>query len=175
MKSFLVIVDMQNDFIDGVLGTKEAAKIIDRVVNKINNFSGEIVVTLDTHYENYVETSEGRRLPLHCVKGKKGWKLNNKVTNALNGKSYSVIEKVTFGSVELPHIISKLADDERFTVELVGVCTDICVVSNALLLKAHFPEAEITVDASCCSGTTPKAHKTALDIMRNGLINITGN
>lgn len=172
MKRFLVIVDMQNDFIDGVLGTKETMRIVDNIVNKINNFNGEIIVTLDTHLEDFKETNEGKILPLHCVKGTEGWRLNSKVAKAVNSKSYNVVEKTTFGATELPRIIKKLSNNEEFMVELVGVCTDICVISNALLLKAHFPEADITVDALCCAGATHESHKAALDVMRQCQINI---
>ena len=167
MKKILVVVDMQKDFVDGALGTKEAVAIVPNVVEKINNFDGEIFVTYDTHFENYMQSAEGRKLPVaHCIKGTDGWQLNKTVQSALAKKQYTTVEKVTFGSVELPERIKKAVGEEEFTIELVGLCTDICVVSNALLLKANFPECEITVDSRCCAGVTPKTHEDALSTMR---------
>lgn len=166
MKNFLVVVDMQNDFVDGALGSSEAVAIVPNVVDKIKNFDGEIFVTLDTHFDNYMETAEGKKLPVpHCIKGTTGWELNPEVAKALEGKKYTVVEKLTFGSVDLPKLMGQAADDEEFSVELMGLCTDICVVSNALLLKAHYPENNIAVDASCCAGVTPKSHDEALATM----------
>ncbi len=173
MKKFLIVVDMQKDFVDGALGTKEAVAIVDNVVKKIDNFEGEILVTYDTHFDNYMETSEGKKLPVpHCIKATDGWKLDSKVEKALSGKEYKKVEKITFGSVELPKLVKEAAGEEEFTIELVGLCTDICVVSNALLLKANFPEVEITVDASCCAGVTPDTHEAALATMGCCQINI---
>lgn len=167
MKKILVVVDMQNDFVDGALGSAEATAIVDNVVNKIENFDGDIIATYDTHYENYMQTNEGKNLPVpHCIKGTDGWKLNYKVEAALKEKGYVSIEKITFGSVDLPNKVKSLVDDEDFSIELIGLCTDICVVSNALLLKAHFPEAEISVDSSCCAGVSVATHNAALDTMR---------
>ena len=172
MKKILVVVDMQNDFVDGALGTKEAQSIVKNVVEKIKSYD-DIFVTYDTHFENYTETSEGRKLPVpHCIKGTDGWKLNSEIQQALSDKKYTQVEKITFGSVDLPKLISEYAEDEDFSVELVGLCTDICVVSNALILKANFPEKEITVDASCCAGVSPKTHNASLDTMRCCQINI---
>lgn len=173
MKNFLIVVDIQNDFVDKALGTPEAVNIIDNAVSKIKNFDGEIFVTYDTHYENYMDTAEGKKLPVpHCIKGTDGWQLNSKIADALSDKTYTSVEKVTFGSVDLPKLIKKSAGNDDFTIELIGLCTDICVVSNALLLKANFPECEITVDASCCAGVTPETHKSALDTMKCCQINI---
>ena len=173
MKKFLVIVDMQKDFVDGALGTKEAVSIVENVVNKINTFEGDLFVTYDTHFENYMESAEGKKLPVpHCIKGTDGWQLDAKVSKALEGKSYTAVEKITFGSTELPGLIKAAAGDEEFSVELIGLCTDICVVSNALLLKAHFPEAEISVDSACCAGVTPESHKAALTTMSFCQINV---
>lgn len=167
MKKFLIVVDMQKDFVDGSLGTAEAVKIVPNVVDKINSFDGEIIVTYDTHFENYMETSEGKKLPVpHCIKGTDGWALEKAVQKALNGKKYTTVEKPTFGSVELPKIIKKSAKDEAFSIELIGLCTDICVVSNALLLKANFPEAQISVDSSGCAGVTVDSHNAALQTMK---------
>ena len=173
MKNFLIVVDMQNDFVDGSLGTKEALDIVDNVVNKINNFDGEIIATYDTHFENYLNTLEGKNLPVkHCIKGTDGWQINHKVASALNKKSFTALEKFTFGSKELPQLLIDKAKNEDFTIELIGLCTDICVVSNALLLKANFPEKQITVDASCCAGVTIQTHHAALSTMKMCQINI---
>jgi nicotinamidase-related amidase len=173
MKKFLVVVDMQKDFVDGALGTKEAIAIVDNVVKKIESFDGEIFVTLDTHFDNYLETNEGKNLPVtHCVFGSDGWKLNEKVDSALKSKSFMSIEKPTFGSVKLPELIKKAADGEDFSIELIGLCTDICVVSNALLLKAYFPEALIWVDSRCCAGVTPENHLAALKTMASCQIKV---
>lgn len=175
MKKILVVVDMQKDFVDGALGTKEAVAIVDNVVNKINGHNGDIFVTYDTHFENYMETSEGKKLPVpHCIKGTDGWKLNDKVQAALDAKTYTEVEKITFGSVDLPKLVQEKANGEEFEIELIGLCTDICVVSNALLLKAAFPEISISVDASCCAGVTPDSHNAALATMKMCQINVIG-
>ena len=167
MKNFLVVVDIQNDFVDGALGTPEAVAIIDNAVEKIKTFDGEIIVTFDTHTEDYLKTSEGEKLPVeHCIKGTDGWKLNGKIAEALKGKEYICVEKPTFGSVELPEIIKNTVRNDAFSVELIGLCTDICVVSNALLIKANFPEKRISVDSSCCAGVTPESHNAALLTMK---------
>ena len=164
---------MQKDFVDGALGTKEAVAIVDNVAEKIKNFDGEIFVTYDTHFEDYMETSEGKNLPVpHCIKDTEGWQLNEKVAEALKDKEYTAIEKITFGSVDLPDFVEERTEGENFSAELIGLCTDICVVSNALLLKANFPEAEISVDSSCCAGVTPESHEAALKIMKSCLINV---
>ena len=173
MENFLVVVDMQNDFIQGALGTKEALAILDNVVEKINSFQGTIFATYDTHFENYVETSEGKKLPIpHCIKGTEGWQLNKRVQKALEKKGYIKVEKSAFGSVELPMLIKKEARGQDFQVLLIGLCTDICVVSNALILKAHFPDEEISVASDCCAGVNPETHKSALEIMKCCQINI---
>ena len=167
MKKFLIVVDMQKDFVDGALGTKEAVAIVPNVVKKINEFDGEIIVTYDTHFEDYMETSEGKNLPVpHCIKDTEGWQLDKNVANALEGKEYTVVEKITFGSVDLPDFIEEKTEGENFSAELVGLCTDICVVSNALVLKANFPEAEISVDSAACAGVTPETHEAALTTMK---------
>ncbi len=173
MKNFLVVVDMQKDFVDGSLGTQEAVSIVPGVVEKIRNFDGDIFVTYDTHFDGYLATAEGKKLPVeHCIKGTPGWELDAQVAEALEGKEYTPVEKLTFGSVELPKLIKEKAGDEEFTVELVGLCTDICVVSNALILKANFPEMKISVSANCCAGVTPESHKAALTVMEMCQIDI---
>lgn len=167
MKNFLIVVDMQKDFVDGALGSAEAVAIVDNVVKKIDDFQGEIFVTYDTHFENYMETAEGKNLPVpHCIKGTEGWRLNGKVQHALEQKEYTEVEKLTFGSVKLPELIREAAGEDVFTIELIGLCTDICVVSNAMILKANFPEMEIKVDANCCAGVTVESHQAALKTMQ---------
>ena len=154
----LVVVDMQNDFIDGSLGTVDAQAIVDKVVQKINEFDGMIAVTYDTHRPNYLESQEGHLLPVeHCIDGTDGWKLNQAVYDAIDkrhdgGTPVEAFLKPTFGSMRL--------------------CTDICVISNALLIKAHLPEAKITVDAACCAGVTPESHENALRAMKMCQVNI---
>ncbi len=167
MKSILVVVDMQTDFVDGALGTPEAVKILPSVCQKIKNFKGDIIVTLDTHSENYLSTAEGKKLPVaHCIKGTLGWNLHPEVSAALNEKNHTVLEKPTFGSVDLPDIIREMAGDNDFEITLIGLCTDICVVSNALLLKANFPEKKIAVESGLCAGVTPETHNAALTTMK---------
>ena len=169
MKKILIVVDMQNDFVDGALGSKEAVAIVENVVKKIESFDGEIYVTYDTHYEDYMQTSEGRNLPVaHCIRDSEGWQLNPAVKEALDKKeSYTEIEKITFGSVDLPFVLAEENDMDNAQIELIGLCTDICVVSNALILKASFPEINISVDSSCCAGVTPEKHLAALETMRS--------
>ena len=173
MKHFLIVVDMQKDFVDGALGTPEAQAIVEKVADKILGFEGQIFATLDTHRENYLTTAEGKKLPVtHCIKGTPGWVLNDSIAAALEQKGYTPVEKLTFGSVLLPRLLYQAAAGENFTVELVGLCTDICVVSNALMLKANFPEMEISVDSACCAGVTPETHEAALTTMRCCQINV---
>lgn len=167
MKHFLIVVDIQKDFVDGALGTAEAVEMIDRAAEKIRNFDGEIFVTYDTHFENYLETAEGKKLPVaHCIKGTDGWKLDRNIAEALAEKQFTAVEKHTFGSTDLPKLLKKAAGEEDFDVTLIGLCTDICVVSNALILKANFPEKEIIVVSSCCAGVTPETHQAALTTMK---------
>ena len=173
MKKILVVVDMQKDFVDGALGSKEAVAIVPDVAKKIREFDGDIFVTYDTHFENYMDTAEGKKLPVpHCIKGTDGWELNGEVMNALGAKKFTPVEKKTFGSVDLPALIKDAAGDDEFTIEVIGLCTDICVVSNALIIKANFPEAEIVVDAACCAGVTPEKHEAALETMRSCQIEV---
>ena len=177
MKKLLIVVDVQNDFIDGSLGSKEAQAIVPNVVKKIQEWDGDIMFTLDTHDASYLETREGKYLPVeHCIEGTDGHRINQEVLNAVHlkegDKSYiSTLSKRTFGSTALPEIIRGVNVDY---VELVGLCTDICVVSNAMLLKAHYPELDIAVDASCCAGVTPESHKAALTTMKMCQIDVIG-
>lgn len=169
MKHVLIVVDMQTDFVDGALGTPEAVAILKNVTAKIKAYAadpdGVIFVTYDTHTERYMETSEGKHLPVpHCIKGTAGWALHPTVAAALEGVTYTAVEKPTFGSVALPALVKEAAAGD-FSVELIGLCTDICVVSNTLLLKAHYPEVSISVDASCCACVTPDTHRAALTTM----------
>lgn len=167
MKHFLVVVDIQKDFVDGALGTAEAVAILEKAAAKIKAFEGEIFVTFDTHFENYMDTVEGKKLPVpHCIVGTDGWQLHEKIAAALVDIAYTPVKKLTFGSVELPELIRQAAAGEDFDVTLIGLCTDICVVSNALILKANFPEKEICVDAACCAGVTPQSHNAALTTMQ---------
>lgn len=173
MKNIFVVVDMQKDFVDGALGTAEAVAVAPRIARKIKDFDGDIIVTYDTHTEDYMNTAEGKNLPVpHCIKGTAGWELDSAVAAALEGKNYTVVEKPTFGSVKLPDIVKEIAAGEDFAIELAGLCTDICVVSNAMLLKAAFPEVSITVDASCSAGVTPETHNAAVTTMRMCQISI---
>lgn len=173
MKKILIVVDMQKDFVDGALGTAEAVAIVDNVVEKIENFGGDIVVTYDTHAENYMETQEGKNLPVpHCIKGTDGWELDSKVQAALDKKAYKAIEKPTFGSTKLPEYIRANYDPAEIEIELIGLCTDICVVSNALLLKANFLETKVSVDAACCAGVTVESHNAALLTMKMCQVNV---
>ena len=175
MKKLLIVVDMQKDFVDGALGSEEAVAIVDNVVKKIDEFEGDIIVTYDTHFDNYMETQEGKNLPVpHCIKGSEGWELDARVQAVLDKRKYKAIEKPTFGSLELPVYIRENYNADETEIELVGLCTDICVVSNAIMLKAEFLETKISVDASCCAGVTPDSHRAALTTMKMCQINVYG-
>lgn len=164
MKNVLVVVDMQKDFIDGALGTKEAVAIVDSVAEAVRAFDGEVIFTRDTHHDDYLETQEGRNLPVpHCIEGTDGWQLDKKL-QVLMTDSMKVFDKPTFGSVALAEYLK--ADRELQSVTLVGLCTDICVISNALLVKANMPEVTVQVIEKCCAGVTPQSHANALDAMR---------
>lgn len=168
-KKILIVVDMQNDFIDGALGTAEAQAILPAVIDRINECreaGWALVATLDTHGENYMDTPEGRKLPVpHCIKGTPGWQIRDEIAAAL-GDAVTLVEKPTFGSTRLPGIVEALAAGaDKVTIELIGLCTDICVVSNTLLLKAHFLDADIAVRRACCAGVTPATHEAALATM----------
>ena len=167
MKHFLIVVDMQKDFVDGALGTPEAVAIVPAVCERIRSFDGEIIVTYDTHPDTYLDTAEGKKLPVvHCVKDTVGWQLDAAVASTLAEREWIAVEKPTFGSVDLPFLIRSMAGEEDFDVTLIGLCTDICVVSNALLLKAHFPEISVAVESDLCAGVTPDTHVAALQTMR---------
>ena len=166
MKHILIIVDMQKDFVDGALGTPEAQAIVPRVCERIRAHDGALIATYDTHPDHYMDTNEGSHLPVpHCIQGTDGWQLDARVAETLAARDYLTVEKPTFGSVKLPALVRELIGNEPFDIELIGLCTDICVISNALLLKAHFPEVEIYVDASACAGVSPETHAAALKTM----------
>ena len=166
----LIVIDMQNDFIDGSLGTKEAVAIVENVAKKIEKARADgqmVVFTCDTHQSNYLETQEGKNLPVvHCIEGTEGWKISSK----LPVKDSKVFTKPTFGSLELADFVATLKDLEE--IEIVGLCTGICVISNALILKAKLPEVKITVDSDCCACVTPESHITALNAMMLCQINV---
>lgn len=165
----LVVVDMQKDFIDGNLGTKEAVAIVPNVIEKIKEYESKndlIIYTKDTHFDNYMETSEGKKLPVpHCIKGTPGHDIPGEI---LRGHD-NIIEKLTFGSKDLIEYLSNISFDE---IELIGLCTDICVISNALLIKAFYHEKKVVVDSSCCAGVTPQSHTEALNTMKMCQIDI---
>ena len=169
MKDVLIVVDMQNDFIDGSLGSKEAEQIVDNVKEKINAYlkaGKRVIFTKDTHPENYLETYEGKHLPVtHCVKGTDGWKISDVLP--YDETLCSVVEKGTFGYLGWDVLLSDAAD-----LEICGLCTDICVISNALILRANYPEKDILVDAACCAGVTPDLHKAALQVMASNQIEV---
>ena len=164
MKKILIVVDMQNDFIDGALGTKEAVAIVPKVEEKIRNFDGEVFFTRDTDETYYLETQEGKNLPVkHCIRDTEGWQIRKEL-DAL--RKTEPIDKETFGSTDLAGELVTLNEDQGIgSITLVGLCTDICVISNALLIKASLPEVPICVDATCCAGVTPESHENALKAM----------
>lgn len=167
--NILIVVDMQNDFIDGALGTPEAVAILPKVIEKVSKFEGTIIFTFDTHDDNYMHTQEGKNLPVpHCIKGTSGWNLPDKLEQLCVDRKCERFEKPTFGSVKLAQYLVDLHQRTPIdSIELVGLCTDICVASNALLIKAHLPEVPMSVDASCCAGVTPAKHDAALETMRS--------
>jgi len=162
----LVVVDMQNDFIDGALGTAEAVAIVPAVAEKIKNFDGRVIFTRDTHQPDYLSTQEGRNLPVeHCIKGTDGWQINDQLLPLT--KNAEIIDKPTFGSVELGKMLCELQAKQPIeSITLIGLCTDICVISNAMLIKANLTEVPVIVDAACCAGVTPDSHKQALGAMK---------
>ncbi len=173
MRHILIVVDIQKDFVDGSLGTAEAVAMVEKAAKKIRHFDGDIFVTYDTHFENYMQTAEGGKLPVpHCIKGTAGWELDKQIEEALGSKVFTKVEKPTFGSTELPGLVRNVVGEEDFDITVIGLCTDICVVSNVLILKANFPEKEIYVDAACCAGVTVESHNAALATMKMCQINI---
>ena len=169
MAKILIVVDMQTDFIDGALGTKEALAIVPYVKGVIEGFDGKVFFTRDTHFDNYMETQEGKNLPVpHCIKDTSGWQIRAEL-DAL--RTTEAIDKLTFGSKDLVEILKKEGDMESIT--LVGLCTDICVISNAMVLKAFFPEIPLIVDAKGCAGVTPESHARALEAMKVCQVQVT--
>lgn len=183
----LIIVDMQNDFIDGALGTPEAQAIVPNVVNKMKehkNTDTIILFTKDTHKEDYLDTPEGKKLPVpHCIEGTQGWSIAKPIGSEFRADGYMTyssdtvingrVLKSTFGSYDL----LKILDDDEIEldeIELCGVCTDICVISNAIMIKNFFPDVKVTVDASCCAGVTPEKHAAALEVMKSCQIDVIG-
>lgn len=169
MGKLLIVVDMQKDFIDGALGTKEAVAIVPRVVNKIEEFrkaGDSIVFTKDTHFENYMQTQEGRNLPVeHCIKGSSGHEICDEIKAVVNPEEYKVYEKLTFGSSELAEDLRNGVYDDADSITLIGLCTDICVISNAMLCKTFLTETPVYIVADCCAGVTPESHENALKAM----------
>ena len=165
---YLIVIDMQKDFISGSLGTKEARAILPGVVKKVRNYDGKVIFTKDTHTSDYLNTQEGRNLPVkHCILGEDGWYLDEQLGAIEDEADWKVYNKPTFGSVELASDLKKENDQDPIEeIELCGLCTDICVISNALLFKAFMPETPIVVDAACCAGVTPESHKNALEAMK---------
>ncbi len=173
MRDVLLVIDMQNDFIDGALGTKEAVAIVPNVKSKIESFDGIVLFTRDTHFPEYMQTQEGKNLPVpHCIKGTDGWQIRPEL-DAL--RTTEAIDKVTFGGTALAEKLVEIDKAEGIrSITVIGLCTDICVISNALLVKAFLPEVPIIVDASCCAGVTPASHDTALNAMEACQIKIVG-
>ena len=165
MQDILVVVDMQNDFIDGALGTKEAVAIVPKVEERIRNFKGTVLFTRDTHESWYLDTQEGKKLPVpHCIRNTEGWQIRNELDSL---RKTEPIDKETFGSTDLAdELVAMNIDDEIGSITFVGLCTDICVISNAMLLKAFLPEVPIMVDSLCCAGVTPESHERALEAMK---------
>ena len=174
MRKILIVIDMQNDFIDAALGTKEAVGIVEAVKEKIRSYpAADVIATMDTHGNNYMDTQEGKYLPVpHCIKGSDGWQIRPDIAELLKGAA--IYEKPTFGSTAMAADLKAISEKEEIELELIGLCTDICVVSNALLLKAFMPEVKISVDASCCAGVTPEKHLAALETMRSCQIQVIG-
>lgn len=171
MSKYLIVVDMQNDFIDGALGTDEAISIVPNVERKIKEFDGKVYFTRDTHFENYMESLEGSNLPVpHCIKGTHGWQIRKELDLL---RKTDPIDKLTFGSSELAKFL--FAENELEPIEsitFVGLCTDICVISNVFTVRSFLPEVRLIVDASCCAGVTPESHNTAIASMKTCQIQI---
>ena len=162
MAKVLIVVDMQNDFFDGALGTKEAVAIVPYVKEVIENFDGKVFFTRDTHFDNYMETQEGKNLPVpHCIKDTDGWQIRAELEDL---RTTEAIDKLTFGSKDLIDVLAKEENIEEIT--FVGLCTDICVISNIMVVKAFYPEIPLVVDAKGCAGVTVQSHLNALEAMK---------
>lgn len=181
MKDILIVIDMQKDFIDGALGTKEAENIVENVLNKIEEYiklNKSIYFTMDSHELNYLLTQEGKKLPVeHCIKGTDGWELDSRIKELIDeyklDEKNIIFEKNGFGSITLANLLSKTYEDsDKTNIEIVGLCTDICVITNAILLKTYMPNSNISVDASCCAGVNQKSHIEALNTMKMCQIDI---
>ena len=172
MRKILIVIDMQNDFIDAALGSQEAVSIVEAVKEKIRSYpAADVIATMDTHGDNYMNTQEGKYLPVpHCIKGSDGWRIRPDIAELLTGAK--IYEKPTFGSTAMAADLKAISEKEEIELELIGLCTDICVVSNALLLKATMPEVKISVDPACCAGVTPEKHLAALETMRSCQIRV---
>ena len=165
---YLIVVDMQVDFITGNLGCEHAIAIVPKVLEKIKNFNGKVIFTRDTHFDNYMNTEEGKKLPIvHCIKNSQGWQ----ICDELKPYAEIIVDKLTFGCIDLPTILKNF-NESIDEIELCGLCTDICVISNAMVLKAAFPDIPITVDSNCSAGVSVKSHNTALEAMKAVQINI---
>ena len=164
MRDILIVVDMQNDFIDGALGTPEAVAIVPNVKKKIQEFEGVVLFTRDTHESNYLQTQEGRNLPVpHCIRGTDGWQIRKELDEL---RTTEPIDKVTFGSSQLGPVLSQMNSEEPVgSITFIGLCTDICVISNVMIAKAFLPEVPIIVDAACCAGVSRQSHENALKAM----------
>lgn len=182
MKKYLVVVDMQNDFIDGSLGTPEARAVVSAVCEKIRQYPADhVIATRDTHQADYLQTSEGKYLPVeHCIHGTWGWEICEEVSSSM--PKAHIVDKPTFGSMQLAELLKGLAKEHApeegkeapLEIELAGLCTDICVVTNALLLKTALPDAVIRVDGNCCAGVTPESHRAALLTMKMCQVEVSG-
>lgn len=175
-EKYLIVVDMQKDFTYGALKNEEAIRIIPNVVRKVREFPGKVIFTYDTHREDYLNTQEGKNLPVpHCIRGTEGWELVDELQQLKDETKAQIFEKPAFGSVELAEKLREIHQTAPIgEIVLVGICTDICVISNAMLLKAFLPEVPVSVDASCCAGVTPESHQTALNAMKACQIQVTG-
>lgn len=164
MKNVLIVVDMQNDFIDGALGTKEAVAIVPNVKKKIEEFDGIVLFTRDTHETYYMETQEGKNLPVpHCIRGSEGWEIRKELDDL---RTTEPIDKETFGSSDLGGLLCQMNEEEEIgSINFIGLCTDICVISNVMIAKAFLPEVPIIVDANCCAGVSVETHENALKAM----------
>ncbi len=170
MGDVLVVIDMQNDFITGSLGSKEAEAIVSKVKEKLEGYEGDVIFTKDTHTQEYLSTQEGKNLPVeHCIKGTLGWEIEPSLQLYTNKPDTIVLEKESFGSLKLAETIKTIQSKTKEPIgeiELVGLCTDICVISNAMILKAAFPEISVKVDSACCAGVTKQSHENALEAMK---------